>query len=168
MPRIFTSLAATKMLWLTFLTTLALTIGFGMVMHVWDFGLIDEMHDSTLILAHIDAMTPLQRTVHIWMTATLDVAYPFAYAGFFIGMAIRHFPKAGKYLALPNVLVIPTDLSEGLVQVLLLNGVDTVVGLKTILTPLKLGLFWFGLAVTLFALVRMVYTRALARRQNED
>lgn len=136
-----------KVLWLLFGATLAMTIAFGLVMKIWQFELIDEMYLPDQIKAHLASLTPSQKYVHAWVTATLDVAYPLAYGGFFIGMALRFFGRYGAWLALPGVLVIPVDLAEGLVQILLLNGVESVLGYKQILTPLKLGLFFPGLAI---------------------
>ena len=126
-------------------------------MYIWDFGIIDEMYKPDQIIAHIDALTPVQRKAHAWMTGTLDVVYPFAYGSFFIGMAKRHFIKHGNWLAIPSVLVIPFDLFEGLTQIILLNGNYSVVGLKQIFTPVKLGLFSIGLAIALAAIIITIY-----------
>ena len=83
------------------------------------------------------------------MTATLDVAYPLAYGSFFIGMALRFFGRLGPWLALPCLVLVFTDLTEGLVQVLLLTGHDSLVWIKALVTPLKLALFTFGLILSL-------------------
>lgn len=142
-------LTKAKTLWFLFWATLAMTLGFGLIMRIWQFEIIDEMYEPDQIRAHVAAFTATQKTVHAWMTATLDVAYPFAYGSLFIGMALRFFGRAGFWLALPSVLVIPVDLAEGYVQVLLLTGNDSLLAYKQILTPLKLGLFIPGLIVAL-------------------
>lgn len=141
-------LSRTKTLWATFLLTIVLTIIFGIVMHVGQFGIIDEMFVAEDIRAHIDAMTPRQRTIHAWLTGTVDVIYPFAYGAFFIGVALKYFGRFGIWLALPSFLVIPCDLTEGFAQVMLLTGHDAYMDLKLIATPAKLILYIMGLLIT--------------------
>ena len=155
-------LTRNRILWATFLTTLALTVMFGVVMQIWQFEIIDEMYVADQILAHIDAMTPEQREVHAWLTATIDVAYPLAYGGFFIGVALKAFPRAGLLLALPSMLVIPTDLIEGFAQVMLLSGDASYIDIKVAATPIKLMLFVVGLVITLAGLVSLYLERRKA------
>ncbi len=144
-------LASKRVLAVTFASTLVMTVLFGVVMLVWDFELIDEMYRADVIAAHVRAMSAEQRTVHAWMTATLDVAYPLAYGAFFLGAALRFFDH--RWLALPALLVVPVDLAEGVTQVLLLNGNMNVLGLKTILTPLKFAFYLPALAIALVGLI---------------
>lgn len=144
-------LTKTEMLWASFISTILLTLLFGVIMRVWDFTIIDEMYDPAQVVAHIDAMTPTQSTVHAWMTGTLDVAYPLVYGAFFVGMALRFFGRFGPWLAIPGVAVVPVDLTEGVVQILLLNGHDSVAWLKAYITPLKLGLWFAALFIALVA-----------------
>lgn len=144
-------LTKTGTLWTTFVATLILTLLFGIVMRVWGFSIIDEMHDPQQVLAHIDAMTPVQRTVHAWMTGTLDVAYPLVYGAFFIGMALRFLGRFGLWLALPGIAVVPVDLTEGVIQILLLTGSDNVAWMKVYVTPLKLGLWFAALLIAMVA-----------------
>jgi len=132
--------------------TLALTLCFGIVMYVGGFGIIDEMYNVRDIEDHIKAMEPAQRSAHAWLTGTVDVIYPFAYGAFFIGIAIRYFGRFGPLLALPSLLVIPADLTEGYAQVMLLTGHEQFMDLKVMATPIKLVLFLTGLAITLVGL----------------
>jgi len=157
MKRLFEFLQRRKTLWINFWATFIMTLIFGLIMQIWGFEIIDEMYDAATIIAHIDAMTPTQRTVHSWMTATLDVAYPLSYGALFIGMALRFFGKVGVWIALPSMLVIPVDLTEGVIQVFLLNGYSDIAYLKEIVTPLKLILFVWGLVVALIALGVGIY-----------
>jgi hypothetical protein len=96
------------------------------------------------------------------MTGTLDVAYPFAYGAFFIGIALRYFGRFGIYLALPSLLCIPADLTEGLAQVMILTGHEGWMTLKIIATPIKLALYITGLLITLVGLCLALKSR-LAR-----
>ena len=120
-------LTRTRTLWFAFFLTLTLTAIFGIVMHVWQFQIIDEMWNPAKIAAHIEAMSPAQRRAHAWLTGTVDVLYPFAYTALFLGMAMKYFRGAGWKLYAPIVGTIPFDLTEGLVQVLALNGYEAVI-----------------------------------------
>lgn len=152
-------LARRTSLYVSFAATVALSIGFVLVMNHWDFQLIDEMSDPDKIREHLAGMSETQKRVHIWTTGTLDVLYPFAYGGLFAGLALRFFGRYGPYLALPGILVIPVDLAEGLVQIFLLNGNESLITLKAYLTPLKLALFFLALCIAVVALGRAVYRR---------
>ena len=76
-------------LWVLFLLFVAQSIGFAIIMWIWDFGIIDEMSDPEKVRAHIEEMSAGQRQVHAWMTATLDVSYPLTYGPLFAGLALR-------------------------------------------------------------------------------
>lgn len=142
-------LTRTNTLWILFALFVLETIGFGIVMAAWEFEIIDEMSDPELIRAHVEAMTQTQRTVHAWMTATLDVAYPLTYGALFTGLTLRAFRPI---FALPAIAVIPTDLVEGVAQVLFLLGNDSLLWIKSFVTPLKLTLFFAALLIALIAL----------------
>lgn len=139
-------------------------------MVVWGFFIIDEMYTAPDILAHVSAMTPLQRHVHMWMTATLDALYPFTYGAFLIGMANKAFPaKAAFWLSLPAVFCISVDLIEGYAQVMLLiGGHDEYVELKTVVTPLplKLILFCTSLVVSLVGASRLHFSHQRKERRE--
>lgn len=154
-----TYLSRPKTLWILFFATLVMTLAFGLVMYIWEFGIIDEMYNAEHIRAHIEAMTPKQRKVHAWMTATLDVAYPFAYGGFFIGVALKAFKRAGLWLALPAMLVIPADLIEGVSQVFLLTGHEGFMPVKLIATPTKLILYITALMIAVIGLIKLATRR---------
>ena len=152
----FTRLSDTKTVWFTFWLTLAQTACFGVTMMVWEFKIIDEMYDAQQLAAHIDAMSPKQRQVHAWMTSTLDVLYPLTYASFFVGITTKAFPgKMGVWLATPSLLCVPADLLEGFAQVMLLNGYDDYLQVKTTATPLKLVLFTTALVIAIASTVRL-------------
>lgn len=142
---------------------LGLSGAFLVVMLVWDFQVIDEVFRRDAILAHVEAMTAEQRRVHAITTATLDVAYPFAYGAFQAGMAYRYLGRWGRWIAPLSLLCIPVDLLEGLAQVLILTGSEGFVGLKTVVTPLKLGLYLPGLAGALAAAAIALRRRLRAR-----
>lgn len=158
------ALSRPTVIWANFVVTLALTAVFGIVMLIWDFEIIDEMYVADAILAHVADMTATQRSVHIWLTATVDVIYPFCYGSFFIGVALKAYERAGIWLALPSLLVIPVDLFEGFTQVMLLSGHEAWVGAKSIATPTKLVLFLAGILITFSGLIKLYRSRSTAKR----
>lgn len=147
-------LSQTKVLWTTFLLTLALTLCFGVIMNLYQFGIIDEMFVASDIRAHIESMSLQQRRVHAWMTGTLDVLYPFAYGAFFVGVAFRYFARYRLWLIIPGILVIPFDLTEGFAQVMLLVGNADYMALKIGATQGKLLLYITGLVITAVGLLK--------------
>ena len=140
-----------RTLWLSFSATLLLTLVFVAVMAMWDFTVIDEMSDPETVRAHVEAMTPLQRRVHIRLTATADLLYPFAYSTFFAGMALRWLGRAGPLFAVVAFLVVPFDLLELVAQVRILGGDFAWLPVKAVATPIKLALYLPALAATLVA-----------------
>lgn len=162
-PTFLAVLSQTRLLWASFIATIVLTISFGIVIYLGDFGIIDEMYIADDIRAHIDAMLPAQRVLHAWMTGTLDVAYPFAYGAFFIGVAVRFLGRLGPWFALPGILVIPADLTEGFAQIMLLTGHDGFMALKVVATQIKLTLFLSGLLITIVGLLFGVWNKIRRR-----
>ncbi len=150
------TLTRTRTLWILFAVFVVETLAFGIVMAVWDFTIIDEMYDPDKIREHIAAMSDVQRTAHAWMTATLDVVYPLTYGALFTGMALRTFKP---FYAFPALVVIPTDLSEGFIQVQAMLGNESLIWLKAYVTPAKLVLFTTAILITLAALVVEVRAR---------
>ena len=151
-----------KTLWLLFILFIVETLLFGAVMAYWDFTIIDEMSDPDYIQRHIEEMSAAQRMAHAWMTATLDVAYPLTYGALFVGLALKAFRPL---LAAPAIAVIPTDLAEGLVQVMALTGNGDLLWLKAYLTPAKLALFILAIIIALAALLRMIRARNHSQRR---
>ena len=156
-------ITSTSALWLSFAAYLLLTFGFVVIMYTWDFQVIDELFVADEILAHIGAMTDSQKQVHAITTATIDVAYPFAYGAFQAGMAYRYLGRWGRWIAPLSLICIPVDLLEGFAQVMLLNGAWDFVHLKAVITPVKLALYLPGLGAALAATVIVSYC-TLTRR----
>ena len=154
-------LTGTKVLWLFFFATVLISVLFPIATTYWQLTLLDGISSPAEARRIVEAFTPHQRNVHAWITATLDVAYPLAYGGFFIGSALRVFKRHGHYLALPGLLVIPTDLIEGVVQVLALTGTADWLALKAVVTPAKTVLFACGIAVTAIAWSKWLYRRRM-------
>lgn len=146
-------------LWATFAATILLTIGFGLWIPSVGGIILDEtwrMADLQEILGNMDAA---EKRSHFWMTLLLDIPYPFAYGGFFAGMILRFYGKAGPWLALPALIVIPVDLAENTVQMITLAGDESLLYTKGYLTPLKLALYIPSLILTLIAMGIAAYRR---------
>ena len=116
------SLTKTRVLWFSFISTLVCVVAFQVVVGEYGLILLDRISDPEQSRAAIASMSESQRSLHAWITGTLDVAYPAVYGTLFIGSAYRFFPKIGKFLAVPILLLVPIDLIEGVVQILGLTG----------------------------------------------
>lgn len=132
---------------------LALTIGFGIWIQQYDLQIIDEISDPDQIRAVVAAMTPEQMSAHWWMTLLLDYFYPLAYGAFFAGLALRYFGGAGIWIAIPAMIVVPADMIENTIQLLILSGDFSLIGVKTVATPIKLVSFIVAALISLGALV---------------
>ncbi|MEM6899509.1 MAG: hypothetical protein AAF583_07055 [Pseudomonadota bacterium] len=134
-------LTASRSLWTLGLLYLSLTIGFGIVIYLFDLHIIDEISDPERVLAVVSGFSPDQRHAHFWMTLVLDMPYPLAYGAFYIGLALRFFGRLGPLLALPALITIPADLIENTVQLFILGGHEQLVWIKQYATPVKLAGF---------------------------
>lgn len=152
-------LQQTRMLWFLFVSTILVTGMFAVLMDYYQMQFIDSMSEPDVVRATIAGFSPEQVTVHIWVTAVLDVIYPLVYGALFIGVALRFFPKAGVWIALPGLIVIPVDLAEGVVQVLALTDSVDLIDLKAILTPLKTNLFIVALLIAIAGWLKWLYLK---------
>lgn len=115
--------------------------------------LLDFVYSGDAAAAQIAGMTAAQRSAHAWATGVLDTLYPLAYGGLFAGLAAR-FGGTWRGLApLPMLAGIVFDYAENAVQVAALNGVSGVIAAKSVLTPVKFGLVYAGIAIGLGALL---------------
>ena len=154
-------LTRSSVLWSLFGLQILIWIGFVLIMSTYDFVLIDEMWDLEAIRAYIGELSHEQKRAHIWTTASLEVLFPLAYGAFYIGLTMRVFERFGRWLILPAVAAIPIDLTEGVVQVLALNGQADVIWHKVWVTPWKLGLFMAASVIALAALAILLKRKFL-------
>lgn len=141
------------------LVFLALTLGFGVWIQNYDLQILDEISDVDHIRSLLAAMTPEQKSAHWWMTLLLDYVYPIAYAGFFAGLTLRFLGEAGIWLIIPAAICAPADMIENTVQLMLLSGDESLIGVKRIITPIKLVTFLAAAMLALIALIAAVYQR---------
>lgn len=138
---------------------------FSFVRAQMDGPLLDMIWTGGAAQARLAVMSAAERTAHFWGTVLIDTAFPLAYGAFLAGLAGRFAGENWRALAmLPAALVVVLDFAENAVQALALSGVVDLLGLKSLLTPAKFGLFYlaallaFGLG--LLALARWVLQRS--------
>lgn len=159
-------LAETKILWASFAATVVISIAFQVLIVMFGLVLLDSISDPEQARAAVANMSAHQRSIHAWMTVSLDVAYPVAYGALFIGSAYKFFPKIGFWLALPTIVVVPVDLIEGVVQVFALTDVTDWLGAKLILTSLKQVLLLAGMFITVCGWISWTAARVMGRNQQ--
>lgn len=157
-----TWVAHNRTLWASGLIYLFLTIGFGIVISIFDLHIIDEVWDPERVREIVSAFSPEQRHAHFWMTLILDMPYPLAYGIFYIGLALRFFGRWGPLLAAPAIITIPADLIENTVQLFILAGHENFAWMKLYVTPIKLLGFIPASILALIALGIAVRRRRLA------
>ncbi len=160
------ALTKSRTLWILFITTLVLLFMFRVVSATWGFTFIDSISSPEELRSLLAGMSAEQKISHAWATCTLDVAFPISAGLLFAGVALRFFPKYGFYLALPGFLAIPTDLFEGVIQVLALTDTADLLDLKAIVTPLKAVLLLSGLAIAIAGWASWVYAKLHTQKNN--
>lgn len=156
-------LKQSRTLWLLLLATIALAIGFQITTPFAGGALLDV---STTLAASeelLQVMSIQQKRAHLWITVLLDVPFPFAYGGLFLGLCLRHGGRFAFYLAAPAFLVIPVDLIENAVQVIALLGNETLLPAKAYLTPAKFLLFYAAAMVAIGSLSISLGLRAMRK-----
>ncbi|PZD71824.1 hypothetical protein C1752_04485 [Acaryochloris thomasi RCC1774] len=137
-----------SVLWTLLIFATLLTFIIPFVARYWKVNLLDLIVSPTKARDTICKMSQNQRKAHLWITATLDVAYPLSYGGLFAGAAMRFFPR-GPYLVVPALLAIVMDLTEGGIQILALKSTYDFLDFKRYITPLKFGFAFLGLGLAL-------------------
>ena len=159
-------LKQSKTLWVLFLATIVLAVGFQLTTPLVGGALLDS---STTLAASEDllqAMSTAQKRAHLWITVLLDIPFPFAYGGLFLGMCLRHGGRFALYLATPSFLVIPVDLIENAVQFIALLGNETLLPAKAYLTPAKFLLFYSAAIVALGSLLLSLVSAYLRKSKK--
>lgn len=155
-------LKSTPGLLISFIAMMIVGFGFSIWMGAVGGTYLDTISSPQVAAEMIAGMTDDQRNTHFWVTVLLDSAYPLAYGAFFAGMALRFFPRWGKWLCLPAILTAVADFIENAVQAAALAGVDGGLAAKAALTPLKFGLLLTAAAIALIGLAWGVVKRLRA------
>lgn len=154
-------------LWLLFGLTIFITLVFQVLSRQFDMIFIDNISSQDEVRKILADMTSGQKSLHAWITGTLDVVYPFAYGFFFIGTALLFFPEKGKYLAVPALLAITADLTEGVIQILALTDTADLLAVKSFVTPAKLLFFLCGFIIAAAGWSKWLYHRFVKNRKEE-
>jgi hypothetical protein len=154
-----------------FIAMLLIGMSFAPVRNAIDGPLLDMIWSGTEAEARLSELSLDQRKVHFWGTVINDTLYPLAYGGFFAGVAGRFTADRRRGLVIvPAVATIVVDLAENTVQALALSGSISLLSLKTVLTPLKFGLFavsvLLALGLALAALLHWLSRRKSSRQQT--
>ena len=121
--------------------------------------ILDTITNGEDARARIAVMTEAQRSHHLFGTLVNDMAYPLAYGGFLAGLAYRFGGQRGGLLALPALATVVVDFVENTIQALALTGTADLLAAKTVLTPLKFGLFLLAGLIALGLIIWAVYRR---------
>ena len=154
-------LSQTKVLWVTFILTVLVSVAFVLLAPRVNGHFLDEANTGVLALAWLDALSIEQKDVHFWVTALLDTLYPLVYGGFFAGMVARLAGAMRGWAVLPGLIGVGCDFAENVTQLLALSGNPNWLFLKDVLTPVKMG----GIGISLLLIV-MLGVLALVRRNS--
>jgi len=152
MTALFENLKKTRTLWILFFVAVPLIFLSKWSQSYWGLALLDGISDPDTARALLRELTPQQNQGHLWFTTTLDVILPFAAAGLFASAALNFFGKYGLYLALPPLLSVPLDLTEGIIQVLALTNTADFLAIKAYTTPIKTLGYEIGFLLSLVGL----------------
>ena len=126
----------------SFILMTLIGLSFAPVQAAIDGPLLDMVWTGEAAQARLAELNAAQRTAHFWGTVLNDTAYPLAYGAFFAGLAGRFAPRPWRVgVMVPAGLTVIADLAENTVQALALAGAADLLALKSILTPVKFGLF---------------------------
>lgn len=142
----------------SFILMLLVGLSFAPTQSIIDGPLLDMVWTGEAAKLRLAEMSDAQRQAHFWATVLNDTAYPFAYGAFFAGLAGRFAPRPWRTgVIVPAGLTMIADLAENTIQALALSGSADLLALKSVLTPLKFGLF---IAAALLALAFAVIALA--------
>lgn len=116
---------------------------------------LDQISATDQVHTLIREMTQSERHAHVWMTATLDMVFPFIYGALYCGVALRFFGRAGPVAVAIVVGVVALDLLENTAQLFALGGRDLLLPLKSVATPIKNVLSVVILGVTILTFLAL-------------
>lgn len=146
------------------LLTVLIGLSFGPVQSAIEGPLLDMLFSGEAARARLAELSSEQRYIHFLGTVINDTLYPLTYGALFGGLAGRFAPERWRgWVMLPAFLTVIVDFCENTVQALALSGTADILGLKSVLTPMKFGLFGLSLLLAvgfvIFAIVRWLTGR---------
>lgn len=123
--------------------------------------LLDFQLTGAAALATFDALKSIPNAVgvHLYISAGIDMVYPFAYSAFVGGLCMRYGAARGAQFAAPILLAAGLDIAENVSQIMALTGNPDALHAKTVLTPAKFGFAAIGSAIAIWLWARAVFIR---------
>lgn len=157
------SLQHTRTLWLLGLASLLMIALCDYLKWHWQLPLLDGIWNPLEARELLARLTLEQKSHHLWFTTTVDVMLPLVVAGFMAGASLKAFPRWGRYLAIAPLLAVPLDLSEGMIQVLVLTDTADWLALKAYTSPIKSSGYLIGLIMVGLSLCKLSVISVRAR-----
>lgn len=146
-------LTRSKTLWGLFVLVIALTVTFG----VWAPSIGGASLDTAITVEQSEKlllkMSDDQKQSHFWMTLILDMVYPFVYGTLCIGVILKFAGANAKYLIIPVLLAVPSDVVENIIQLKILSGDIGLLQAKEITTSIK----FLSLAISLMIVFGSIF-----------
>lgn len=142
-------LSQTKVLWVTFILTVLVSVAFVVLTSKVNGHFLDEATTGSMALLWLEALDAEQKNFHFWITALLDTLYPLVYGAFFAGMVARLAGAKRSWAVWPGLIGVDCDFAENVTQMLALSGNPNWLFLKDVLTPVKMG----GIGISLLLIV---------------
>lgn len=161
----FQFLGRTWVLFALLIATLAIMAAFRPVQAIIDGPMLDFIFTGEAAAARLAELDEAQRRAHFWATVLSDTAYPIAYGGLLIGLVMR-FGRGMYWLAIPALATILLDLAENTVQALALSDTVNLLVAKTILTPLKFGLFAVAALIAIYLIAWAIGAKITDMRET--
>jgi len=142
--------------------TVLIGSGFYFVIQAIDGPLLDQVFTGDAAISRLNEMDAYQRSAHFWGTVTLDVLYPLAYGGLFIGLLSRFGWSWRWLLILVPITGALADLAENTVQAMALSGyASEILVAKDIVTPIKFGALLLALGLSMLLCMIALVNRQL-------
>lgn len=142
----------------TLLALLVMFVALTAALFLWRPFVGGTFLDSVSLVADSEAllasMSAVQKRSHYQMTLYLDMLYPLIYGGLFAGVTLKCYGRAGAWLAIPAMVVVPVDIAENVIQLQALAGHQGWLQGKEFLTPAKVALFVVAALIALAAILR--------------
>ena len=159
MTRLLAFLSKTPVLFGFFVATIVILISFSPLRQSLDGPLLDQIFSGDAAKARLAEFSAEQKLAHFWVTVINDTLFPLAYGGLLMGLAARFGGRYGTLAAIPALLTIVFDLAENTVQALALSGTLDLLGLKSFLTPAKMGFLLIAFLVAVVFLIAAGFRR---------
>ena len=150
----FSWITTKQTIWVLSILTALLFAGFILCKPLVGGTYLDGLSKVDKVKCLVLLMSVEEKTSHMIMTLVWDMLFPFMYGGLFIALTLKYTGKISPWFSLPAILVIPVDLMENITQAYALSGKMDLLGLKSVLTPMKFCLIGIAVVIIVTAFVR--------------